>query len=205
VEPSARSGPLTRAPRRFPCSSARAENGARVAQRGRPPSRGRDGSASLRKRRPCNSSAHRKIVAMFVWALMSRGEQAGAEALPGKGMSHDQASRRRRDACCRAGRTLDRSSCHRESRRPRPSPKQLNFGSQPVSSQTTETVTVTNTGTETVTIIGAILQGGPVFDWNQAQVDLNTCAMVVGTLAPGASCTAPILFAPTEQGHFRGT
>jgi hypothetical protein len=84
------------------------------------------------------------------------------------------------------------------------SPKQLNFGSQPVGSQTTETVTVTNTGTETVTIIGAILQGGPVFDWNQAQVDLNTCAMVVGTLAPGASCTAPILFAPTEQGHFRG-
>src|SRR5437667_10454112 len=41
--------------------------------------------SSLRRRHTLQSSAHREIVAMFVWALMGRGEQAGAEALPGKG------------------------------------------------------------------------------------------------------------------------
>jgi hypothetical protein len=56
------------------------KDGSRVALRGRrSSSRGRDGSTSLRRRHTLQSSAHREIVAVFVWVLTGRGEQAGAE------------------------------------------------------------------------------------------------------------------------------
>jgi hypothetical protein len=84
------------------------------------------------------------------------------------------------------------------------SPKHLNFGTQIVGTQTTLTVTVTNTTSETVTIVGATLFTEGVFDWDLSQLTGNTCAQVVGTLPPGASCTAPMLFAPTAPGHYRG-
>lgn len=79
------------------------------------------------------------------------------------------------------------------------SPESLAFGSQPIPGASTvvagsaQTVTVTNNGAASVTI-GAIAASG---DFSET----NTCG---SALAPAATCTISVSFAPTALGHRSG-
>jgi hypothetical protein len=71
----------------------------------------------------------------------------------------------------------------------------LLFGNQVVGTRSAaQTVTIANVGTTTLTITG--------FAWSPNFSDSNNCG---GSLAPGRSCRANVVFAPTTTGVLTGT
>lgn len=75
-------------------------------------------------------------------------------------------------------------------------PTTVNFGTVATGQTRTETVTLTNNGTEAVTISSITLTGGAAF---------TATGTAAGTLAPGASRTVTITFAPTAGGAATAT
>lgn len=90
------------------------------------------------------------------------------------------------------------------------SPKQLRFGNQAVNTQASLTVTVTNTGSQTVNIIAAsITRRGfaccfTPTPYRFGPLTPDDCFGSMPVLAPGASCSVAVEFAPTEPGNFQG-
>jgi hypothetical protein len=74
------------------------------------------------------------------------------------------------------------------------SPTQLNFGSQKVGTKSApQNVTVTNTGSTTVNVASVKIAGNDSKDYSET----NTCD---SQIAPGASCTISVTFAPIRTG-----
>jgi VCBS repeat protein/centrosomal CEP192-like protein/FG-GAP repeat protein len=74
------------------------------------------------------------------------------------------------------------------------SPAQLSFPPQKVGTKSTpQTVTVTNTSSTAVTFSGAVITGPAPKSYSET----NTCGSLI---APGASCTVSVTFAPTTTG-----
>jgi hypothetical protein len=74
------------------------------------------------------------------------------------------------------------------------SPAQLNFGSQQVGTKSApQNVTVTNTGSMTVNVTNVTIGGTNFKDY----FETNTCG---SQIAPGASCTISVTFAPIATG-----
>ena len=74
-------------------------------------------------------------------------------------------------------------------------PAILSFGTQPVNSNTTKTVTLTNTGATALNITNIAITGTSAADFVQA----STCP---SSLAAGASCTIPVTFTPISKNTF---
>jgi hypothetical protein len=77
------------------------------------------------------------------------------------------------------------------------SPRQVNFGTQPVGSLTFEGVTVTNTSSRSLLVLvdAAVLPD----DFNFGNIGGSTCIALEGqVLAPGESCVAVVGFQPSE-------
>ena len=82
------------------------------------------------------------------------------------------------------------------------SPKQVNFGSQPVGSLTFAGVTVTNTSSVSLLVLVDAVQLPD--DFNFGNLAGSTCIALEGqVLAPGESCVAVVGFQPSEffAGH----
>jgi hypothetical protein len=77
------------------------------------------------------------------------------------------------------------------------SPKQVNFGTQPVGSLTFQGVTVTNTSSMSLLVlVDAIVLPD---DFNFGNIGGSTCIALEGqVLAPGESCVAVVGFQPSE-------
>jgi hypothetical protein len=77
------------------------------------------------------------------------------------------------------------------------SPKQVNFGTQPVGSLTFEGVTVTNTSSSSLLVlVDAVVLPD---DFNFGNLAGSTCIALEGqVLAPGESCVAVVAFQPSE-------
>jgi hypothetical protein len=77
------------------------------------------------------------------------------------------------------------------------SPKQINFGTQPVGSLTFEGVTVTNTSSVSLfVLVDAVVLPD---DFNFGNIGGSTCIALEGqVLAPGESCVAVVGFQPSE-------
>ena len=81
----------------------------------------------------------------------------------------------------------------------------INFGTQPVGTTTSRSVTLTNTSSEPVHVSGmgvSSSDGAFEFDFSS-----DTCVapeLPDGILAPGASCSYTILFTPTHAGRNTG-
>jgi hypothetical protein len=74
------------------------------------------------------------------------------------------------------------------------SPAQLSFPPQKVGTKSTpQTVTVTNTSSTAITFSGAVISGPAPKSYSAT----NTCGSLI---APGASCTVSVTFAPTTTG-----
>jgi hypothetical protein len=84
------------------------------------------------------------------------------------------------------------------------SPKQVNFGTQPVGSLTFQGVTVTNTSSVSVLVlVDAVVLPD---DFNFGNIGGSTCIALEGqVLAPGDSCVAVVGFQPSEffAGHWQ--
>jgi len=71
------------------------------------------------------------------------------------------------------------------------------FGNQPINTTSAaQTVTLTNTGTANLTFTAAVRLGGA--NANQF-AQTNNCPGLLGSLAPGASCTVSVTFHPTVR------
>jgi hypothetical protein len=77
------------------------------------------------------------------------------------------------------------------------SPRQVNFGTQPVGSLTFEGVTVTNTSSQSLLVlVDAVVLPD---DFNFGNIGGSTCIALEGqVLAPGESCVAVVGFQPSE-------
>jgi hypothetical protein len=77
------------------------------------------------------------------------------------------------------------------------SPKQLNFGTQPVGSMTFQGVTVTNTSSVSLLVlVDAVVLPD---DFNFGNIGGSTCIALEGqVLGPGESCVAVVGFQPSE-------
>jgi hypothetical protein len=77
------------------------------------------------------------------------------------------------------------------------SPRQVNFGTQPVGSLTFEGVTVTNTSSRSLLVlVDAVVLPD---DFNFGNIGGSTCIALEGqVLAPGESCVAVVGFQPSE-------
>jgi hypothetical protein len=77
------------------------------------------------------------------------------------------------------------------------SPKQLNFGTQPVGSLTFQGVTVTNTSSVSLLVlVDAVVLPD---DFNFGNIGGSTCIALEGqVLGPGESCVAVVGFQPSE-------
>jgi hypothetical protein len=84
------------------------------------------------------------------------------------------------------------------------SPRQVNFGTQPVGSLTFEGVTVTNTSSVSLLVlVDAVVLPD---DFNFGNIGGSTCIALEGqVLAPGESCVAVVGFQPSEffAGHWQ--
>jgi hypothetical protein len=77
------------------------------------------------------------------------------------------------------------------------SPKQVNFGTQPVGSLTFEGVTVTNTSSVSLLVLVDAVELPD--DFNFGNLAGSTCIALEGqVLAPGESCVAVVGFQPSE-------
>jgi hypothetical protein len=84
------------------------------------------------------------------------------------------------------------------------SPKQVNFGSQPVGSLTFQGVTVTNTSSQSLLVLVDAVELPD--DFNFGNIGGSTCIALEGqVLAPGESCVAVVGFQPSEffAGHWQ--
>ena len=84
------------------------------------------------------------------------------------------------------------------------SPKQVNFGTQPVGSLTFAEVTVTNTSSMSLLVLVDAVQLPD--DFNFGNLAGSTCIALEGqVLAPGESCVAVVGFQPSEffAGHWQ--
>jgi hypothetical protein len=77
------------------------------------------------------------------------------------------------------------------------SPKQINFGTQPVGSLTFEGVTVTNTSSQSLLVLVDAVELPD--DFNFGNIGGSTCIALEGQiLGPGESCVAVVGFQPSE-------
>jgi hypothetical protein len=77
------------------------------------------------------------------------------------------------------------------------SPKQVNFGTQPVGSLTFQGVTVTNTSSESLLVLVDAVELPD--DFNFGNIGGSTCIALEGqVLAPGESCVAVVGLQPSE-------
>ena len=77
------------------------------------------------------------------------------------------------------------------------SPKQVNFGTQPVGSLTFQGVTVTNTSSQSLLVLVDAVELPD--DFNCGNIGGSTCIALEGqVLAPGESCVAVVGFQPSD-------
>ena len=78
----------------------------------------------------------------------------------------------------------------------------LDFGSEPVGSSTTGTLTVTNSGAMPTAILDGVItvSRGDAFSFTGTTRFPGASGTCSGQLAPGASCTVDFTYAPTDAG-----
>jgi archaellum component FlaF (FlaF/FlaG flagellin family) len=77
------------------------------------------------------------------------------------------------------------------------SPNPVNYGTVVVGQSSTQAVTVKNVGAATVSLTGFTITG----ETSDFSITANTCG---GTIAPGATCSISVKFAPTVKGNRHG-